>query len=82
MKNRHHLLISSLLSFTLVAPHAGAQSRTKTVTKTVTKKKTVGELLSQAEDATRGGRLQMSKSNTALPSSSLGLRFRLRMRPV
>ncbi|MNJ92506.1 tol-pal system protein YbgF [compost metagenome] len=80
MKNRHHLLISSLLSFTLVAPHAGAQSRTKTVTKTVTKKKTVGELLSQAEDATRGGRLQMSKSNTALPSSSLG--FKNAIEPV
>ncbi|NUN04762.1 MAG: tetratricopeptide repeat protein [Bdellovibrio sp.] len=71
--NRHHLLVSSLLTVFCASPLALAQKKNVKVTKTV-QKKTVGELLSQASESSRGGRLQMSKSETALPSSSLGFK--------
>lgn len=72
---RYHLLISSLLSTVLVMPHAQAQTKTKTTTRTtVTKKKTVADMLASAEASSRGGRVQMSKTDTALPSSNLGFK--------
>lgn len=71
--NRHQLLVSSLLMVLCVGPSAYAQKKTVKVTKTV-QKKTVGELLSQAKDSSRGGRLQMSKTDTSLPSSNLGFK--------
>ncbi|WP_413613179.1 tetratricopeptide repeat protein [Bdellovibrio sp. HCB-110] len=71
--NRHQLLVSSLLTVLCVSPMAFAQTKTVKTTKTV-KKKTVGELLSQASESSRGGRLQMSKTDTSLPSSNLGFK--------
>lgn len=70
--NRHQLLVSGFMSLVL-ASTAGAQSKTVRTTKTV-KKKTVGELLSQASDGSRGGRVQMSKTDTSLPSTNLGFK--------
>lgn len=56
----HHLLATSLLSVLFMSPMAQA------------KKKTVGELLSQANQGSRGNAVQMSKTDTSLPSASLG----------
>ncbi|HWU45008.1 MAG TPA: tetratricopeptide repeat protein, partial [Bdellovibrio sp.] len=58
--NRHQLLVASLLSVLCLAPSAQA------------KKKTVGELLSQANQGSRGGKTQMSKTDTSLPSANMG----------
>lgn len=59
--NRHLLLAPSILSVLFMGPMAHA------------KKKTVGELLSQANQSSRGGgQTQMSKTDTSLPSASLG----------
>ncbi|HEX7676413.1 MAG TPA: tetratricopeptide repeat protein [Bdellovibrio sp.] len=59
--NRHQLLISSLVSVLFLSPLAEA------------KKKTVGELLSQANQTSRGGNAQqMSKTDTSLPTTNLG----------
>ncbi|KYG63479.1 adventurous gliding motility protein U [Bdellovibrio bacteriovorus] len=71
--NRHQLLIPSLLTTLCLSPMAFAQRSTVKTTKTV-KKKTVGELLSQASESSRGGRLQMSKTDTSLPASNLGFK--------
>jgi TolA-binding protein len=79
MMKRSHPFISSVLVLSLLAsgsPVLAAQSRAKkktTTTKTTTtstssKKKTVGELLSQANEASRGARLQMSKTDTSIPT--------------
>ncbi|WP_413569546.1 tetratricopeptide repeat protein [Bdellovibrio sp. HCB117] len=70
--NRHQLLIPSLLTTLCLSP-AFAQRSTVKTTKTV-KKKTVGELLSQASESSRGGRLQMSKTDTSLPASNMGFK--------
>ncbi|ASD64661.1 tetratricopeptide repeat protein [Bdellovibrio bacteriovorus] len=70
--NRHQLLVSGFMSLVL-ASTAGAQTKTVKTTKTV-KKKTVGELLSQANDGSRGGRVQMSKTDTSLPSANMGFK--------
>lgn len=74
--NRHHILVSSLLTVLCASSIATAQSRTvkKTTTTKTVKKKTVGELLSQASENSRGGRVQMSKTDTSLPSSNLGFK--------
>lgn len=74
--NRHQLLISSLLTV-LFAGTVSAQYGTKKVTKTV-RKKTVGELLDQAGEGGRGGRGQMSKTDTSLPSANLGFKNEVR----
>ncbi|UOE99709.1 tetratricopeptide repeat protein [Bdellovibrio reynosensis] len=71
--NRHRLLITSLVTVLSAGEISFAQKTTVKTTKVV-KKKTVGELLSQANDSSRGGRFQMSKTDTSLPSSSLGFR--------
>ncbi|WP_413944123.1 tetratricopeptide repeat protein [Bdellovibrio sp. HCB-162] len=71
--NRHQLLVSSLLTALCVSPVFAQAKVVKTTTKTV-KKKTVGELLSQANEGSRGGRVQMSKTDTSLPSSNLGFK--------
>lgn len=71
--NRHQLLVSGFLSFLLAAPATQAQMKTVKTTKTV-KKKTVGELLSQASESSRGGKVQMSKTDTSLPSTNMGFK--------
>ncbi|MBV2167908.1 MAG: tetratricopeptide repeat protein [Bdellovibrio sp.] len=71
--NRHQLLVSSLLIALCAGPAAFAQGTTVKTTKVV-KKKTVGELLSQAGESSRGGRVQMSKTDTSLPSANLGFK--------
>jgi len=70
--NRHQLLVSSLLTVLCASPVL-AQTKTVKTTKTV-KKKTVGELLSQAREGSRGGQVQMSKTDTSLPASNLGFK--------
>lgn len=73
MKRSHHIAFS-LISVLVVPALVFAQSRTTTRTRTV-KKQTVGELLSQASDRSRGGgQIQMSKTDTSLPSSNLGFK--------
>ncbi|WP_374029725.1 tetratricopeptide repeat protein [Bdellovibrio bacteriovorus] len=75
--NKRPLLVSGLSTLLLASSlTTHAQSRTK-VTKTV-KKKTVGELLSQASENSRGGRLQMSKTDTSLPSANMGFKSEVR----
>lgn len=74
MKNsKLSAFIPGALSVLMALPAAQAQNQSR-VKRTVVKKKTVGELLTQAEDTTRGGRVQMSKTDTALPSASLGFK--------
>src|SRR3989344_5053563 len=81
MMKRNHSFISSILVLSLLASGTSvfaAPARTTkkktTVTKTkttnTTKKKTVGELLSQANEASRGARLQMSKTDTSIPTGN------------
>ncbi len=75
MKNsKLSILIPGALSILLAIPQAEAQNKTRVKRTVVNKKKTVGELLSQAEDSTRGGKVQMSKTDTALPSSNMGFK--------
>lgn len=57
----------------MATPVAYGQSKTVKTTKT-TKKKTVGELFSQASQTGRGGRVQMSKTDTSLPATNLGFK--------
>lgn len=74
--NRHQLLVSGLLTALCTGSVASATDGTIKTTKTV-KKKTVGELLSQAGQGgqnTRDGRMQMSKTDTSLPSANLGFK--------
>ncbi|MGZ3775924.1 MAG: tetratricopeptide repeat protein, partial [Pseudobdellovibrionaceae bacterium] len=75
--NRHQLLISSLLTVLCTGTVASAQYGTGKVTKTV-RKKTVGELLSQANEGNRGGKNQVSKTDISLPSANLGFRNEVR----
>lgn len=86
--NTHQLLVSSLLSLSLALPASAAQAKKKKkVLKTAPpaasatssgRKKTVGELLSQATETSRGAgvKLAENKSDTALPSASLGFQQR------
>ncbi|MFS4459656.1 tetratricopeptide repeat protein [Bdellovibrio sp. HCB2-146] len=84
---RNHPFISGILALSLISvgPIAHARPATKkaktttkttktttTTTTTSAKKKTVGELLAQANDVSRGGgaRLQMSKTDTSLPTAA------------
>jgi TolA-binding protein len=63
-----------------VAPAAQQKKNTKssktTTTKTVvtSSKKTIGQLLAQANDSSRGARVQMSKLDTSLPTTNLGFK--------
>lgn len=83
-KRNDKRLISTFLVMTLVAPNVFAQKKQtkKKTTDTVSssaRKKTVGELLSQASQASRGGGMSsVSKGNTSLPSASLGFQEQVR----
>lgn len=57
--NRHQLLTTSLLSVLFMSPVVHA-------------KKTVGEMLSQANQVDRGGKTQSTKLDTSLPTANLG----------
>lgn len=65
----HHAVITTFLVASFVTPSLEAQNKN-----TRGQKKTVEQLLSQARDTNRGARVQMSKTDTALPSSSLGFK--------
>lgn len=67
------LLISSLVAVLVAGDVSVAQTRKVNVKRTV-RQSTVGDLLSQASDSSRGERLQMSKTDTSLPSSNLGFK--------
>lgn len=70
--NRHQLLVSGLLSVLFAMPQAQAQTQSRSQ-----RKKTVGELLSQASQSSRGGGIGIgAKSGTALPSANLGFQQR------
>jgi Uncharacterized protein conserved in bacteria len=89
---KRHLIVSALVPALLVSSLASAAPAKKKVTKQTKKtvttttttssaassssKKTIGQLLSQANDASRGGgaRVQMSKTDTSLPTSNLGFK--------
>lgn len=71
--NRHQLLISSLLTSLCAGSLASAQYGSVKTIKTV-KKKTVGELLSQASQNTSAGRMQISKTDTSLPATNFGFK--------
>ncbi|MFM6927111.1 MAG: tetratricopeptide repeat protein [Bdellovibrio sp.] len=72
--NRHQLLVSGLITVLMTGNLTPAMAKT-VVTKKVIKKKTVGDLLSQASDGSRGGKAPlMSKTDTALPTTSLGFK--------
>lgn len=65
-----HLVISSLAVTLLAGSSAFGQKKSiRTV-----KRKTVGELLSQTAQGPASGRLQMSKTDTSLPTTNLGFK--------
>lgn len=71
--NRRQILVSGFLSLAMATPSVFAQTKTVKSTKT-TKKKTVGELLSQASQTGQADRVQMSKTDTSLPAANLGFK--------
>lgn len=71
--SRHQLLVSGLLTVISTGSVALAQTRAVPAKKTV-KKRTVGELLSQAKKNVSGSKVQMSKSDTSLPAANLGFK--------
>ncbi len=76
--NRHQLLIGSLLGMFLMN-YAGAETASRMPAQSKqAKKKTVGELLSQASQSSRGACVSLSgsKAGVALPSASLGFQQR------
>lgn len=69
----HQLLFFVPLSVVFTSQHALAVAASKTTNKTA-KKKTVGELFSSASKGGTAGKVQMSKTDTSLPTANLGFK--------
>ncbi|MBO9667317.1 MAG: adventurous gliding motility protein U, partial [Bdellovibrio sp.] len=73
--NNRQLVISSLITALMAGQYSPALAATTvktTTTKKVVQKKTVGDLLNQANQDSRGSKAQMTKTDTALPTSNMG----------